>query len=235
MNNMKQEIQNILDILYKNQMRQLSILEDIKDNIVINSKLLTEQYVKDMIQVKEELQALIKTDNPNQTKIEMGKVLIKVETSLGATIPLYATSGSVGCDLCANIKNTTKEQFKGEGFRVIAQNKVVLSPGGRIAIPTGLKLEIPEGYELQIRGRSGLAVKNGIGIVNGIGTIDSDYRGEIHVILINLDQICEFTISHGDRIAQGVLNKINIIEFEEVDLVNETERGNNGFGSTGIK
>jgi len=99
-------------------------------------------------------------------------------------------------------------------------------------VPTGLFVEIPEGYEAQIRGRSGLAAKNGISLANGVGTIDSDYRGEIKVILINLGNE-PFEIKHGDRIAQMILAKYEKIEFTLVDSLEETDRGSGGFGHTG--
>ncbi|KAF5041497.1 Deoxyuridine 5'-triphosphate nucleotidohydrolase [anaerobic digester metagenome] len=103
----------------------------------------------------------------------------------------------------------------------------------RYLVPTGLFIEIPEGYEAQVRARSGLAIKHGISLVNGIGTIDSDYRGEIKVILINLGEK-DFTINSGDRIAQMVFIKHEQADFELVEELNETERGAGGFGHTGV-
>lgn len=133
----------------------------------------------------------------------------------GAIIPKYQTKGSAGADLSACID---------EPIKIIA--------GEQAIIPTGIALEIPEGYEVQIRGRSGLAAKYGIGLTNGIGTIDSDYRGEINVILINLGKD-SFTIEPGMRIAQMVVAKYEIAELVEVSELNVTERGEGRFGSTG--
>ena len=110
---------------------------------------------------------------------------------------------------------------------------VVIKPFKRAVIPTGLSFSIPKGYEVQIRPRSGLAAKNGITVLNTPGTIDSDYRGEIKVILINLGDE-DFTVNNGDRIAQMVVQKVKQASFEVVDNLDETERGSGGFGSTGV-
>jgi dUTP pyrophosphatase len=131
-------------------------------------------------------------------------------------LPEYKTPGASGVDLMANLNEP-----------------VILKPLERYLVPTGLFVEIPEGYEAQIRGRSGLAINSGISLANGIGTIDSDYRGEIKVILINLGTE-PFEIKHGDRIAQMVLCKYEKIDFELVEDLNDTERGTNGFGHTGL-
>ncbi|HZK00413.1 MAG TPA: dUTP diphosphatase [Tissierellaceae bacterium] len=141
---------------------------------------------------------------------------IKVVNTSDLPLPYYKTSGSAGIDLQAYISSP-----------------IELKPLGRALIPTGLFISIPEGYEGQIRGRSGLALKNGITLANGIGTIDSDYRGEIKVILINLGEE-PFVVNNGDRIAQFVLSKYQVIEFEEVDSLEETIRGEGGFGHTGL-
>lgn len=131
-------------------------------------------------------------------------------------LPEYETKGSAGVDLQANV-----------------ESPVVLKPMERYLVPTGLFIEIPEGYEAQVRARSGLAIKHGISLVNGIGTIDSDYRGEIKVILINLGDK-DFTINSGDRIAQMVFIKHEQADFELVEELNDTERGAGGFGHTGV-
>lgn len=137
------------------------------------------------------------------------------------------------------------ENFKGSlpqyksvwasGFDVSAQltQDLVLNPGERAMIPTGLAFEIPQGYEIQARPRSGLAAKNGISIVNTPGTIDSDYRGEVKIILINLGRE-PFVIKDQDRVAQLVIAPVFQAEFEVVAELNETERGAGGFGSTGV-
>ncbi len=129
--------------------------------------------------------------------------------------PSYMTSGSAGMDICAAVEDDLNVQ-----------------PGNRVLVPTGLMVAVPPGYELQIRPRSGLAVRQGVGIVNSPGTIDSDYRGEIKVILINLGQD-NVTISRGDRIAQMVLCPLPRAVLEEVDELPPTERNDGGFGHTG--
>ena len=140
---------------------------------------------------------------------------VKIKNISKNEIPKYETDGSAGLDLRANLDQT-----------------VILKPLQRILVPTGLFIELEKGYEAQIRARSGLAIKNGICLANGIGTIDSDYRGEIKIILINLgDQ--DFKINSGDRIAQMVITKYEQVEFELVEHLNETERSDGGFGHTG--
>ncbi len=130
-------------------------------------------------------------------------------------LPEYATMGSSGMDIRANI-----------------ETPVILQPLERNLIPTGIFLEIPHGYEAQIRPRSGLAIKQGLTCLNSPGTIDADYRGEIKVILINLSNEPQ-TIHSGDRIAQMVFMKIEQVELIPVEVINETERGAGGFGHTG--
>lgn len=119
-------------------------------------------------------------------------------------------------------------------IKAFLREPVTLKPMERRIIPTGLFMEIERGYEVQIRARSGLAVKHGIGLINGIGTIDSDYRGEIGVALINLGRE-DFTIHSGDRIAQMVVSKLEKVEIERADSLDSTERGSGGFGHTGVK
>lgn len=140
---------------------------------------------------------------------------IKVRSSSGI-LPAYETAGAAGMDI-----------------RACIPEDMVLKPGKRALVPTGLFLEIEPGYEVQIRARSGLAVKYGIGLVNGIGTIDSDYRGEVKVCLINMGEE-DFTVSNGDRIAQMVVAKYEHAEIEKAEVLSETERGEGGFGHTGI-
>ncbi|MBR3567544.1 MAG: dUTP diphosphatase [Salinivirgaceae bacterium] len=130
-------------------------------------------------------------------------------------LPAYETASSAGMDL-----------------RAFVDADVVLKPFERKLIPTGLYIELPDGYEAQIRPRSGLAIKSGITVLNSPGTIDADYRGEIKVILINLSQD-EFTIKSGERICQMVIAKHEKAEFVEVNEISETERGAGGFGHTG--
>ncbi len=131
----------------------------------------------------------------------------------GLDLPAYATEGAAGMD-------------------VLAAEDVVLAPGGRHAVATGLSLAIPAGYEVQVRPRSGLALKHGISLPNAPGTIDSDYRGELKIILINLGSE-EFAVRRGDRIAQLVLAPVTRASWLEVDDLDETARGEGGFGSTG--
>ena len=118
-------------------------------------------------------------------------------------------------------------------IRAYLSEPVVIEPGKRALIPTGLFMEFEPGYEVQIRARSGLAAKHGIGLVNGVGTIDSDYRGEVKVALINMGETA-FAVNNGDRIAQMVISPVVQAEIEPADDLSETGRGKGGFGSTGI-
>ena len=140
---------------------------------------------------------------------------IKVINESKHNLPKYATEGSAGMDLYANL-----------------EEKVVLKPLERKLIPTGLRIALPNGYEAQIRPRSGLALKHGISLANAVATIDADYRGLIGVILINLSNE-SFEVNDGDRIAQMVIAKHEIAEWEEVDSLEDTDRGEGGFGHTG--
>ncbi|MFN7015997.1 MAG: dUTP diphosphatase [Fimbriimonadales bacterium] len=130
-------------------------------------------------------------------------------------LPSYQTDGSAGVDLYAAVREP-----------------VTLQPGERALIPTGIRIALPPGYEAQVRPRSGLAVRHGIGMVNAPGTIDSDYRGEVQVILVNLGQE-PFTIRRGERIAQMVIAPVVRVEWERVDKLPPTSRGDGGFGHTG--
>ncbi len=147
----------------------------------------------------------------------MSNVKIKIVNKSSNPIPAYATDGSAGMDLRANI-----------------DEDIVLKPLERAMVPTGIYISLPKGYEAQIRPRSGLAVKNGITVLNAPGTIDSDYRGEICVILINLSKD-DFTITNGDRICQMIIAKYESVLFDVVYSLDETVRGDGGFGHTGIK
>ena len=146
----------------------------------------------------------------------MVKILIK-KTNKEVITPKYKTDGSSGVDLSAFL-----------------DKEVVIKPNSSELIPTGLQVAIPEELEIQIRPRSGLAAKESIGVLNSPGTIDSDYRGELKIILFNHGKE-DFIINNGDRIAQMVLVPILKMEFEEVDSLPETIRGQGGFGSTGKK
>ena len=145
----------------------------------------------------------------------MEKVTVKIILDKGVEKPMYMTEGAAGMDVRANITEP-----------------VTLGSLERKLIPTGIKMEIPEGYEVQVRPRSGLALKHGLGMANSIGTIDSDYRGEIGVIAINLSDK-PYTIQPEERIAQLVLNKVEQIEWVEVTELGTTERGAGGYGHTG--
>lgn len=140
---------------------------------------------------------------------------IKVINKSRNPLPQYSTPLSAGMDIRANLDSS-----------------VTLKPGERKLIPTGLYFEIPEGYEVQIRPRSGLAIKNGITVLNSPGTIDADYRGEVCIILINLGSD-NFEIANGDRIAQMVVSKFEHSYWTEVEILNSTDRGTGGFGHTG--
>lgn len=148
-------------------------------------------------------------------------------------LPKYAHKGDAGLDLRANIEEIKNSNYF---FNAIKLNDVtiILNPGGRVLIPTGLYMAIPEGYEFQIRPRSGLALSHGITVVNTPGTIDAIYRGNIGVILKN-DGTEPFIIEQGDRIAQGVLNKVEEANLIETDSLDETDRSDSGYGKSGVK
>jgi dUTP pyrophosphatase len=141
--------------------------------------------------------------------------ILKVINQSKHPLPNYQTDNSAGVDLQANINE-----------------EITLLPLQRVLVPTGIKLALPEGYEAQVRPRSGLALKNGITVLNSPGTIDADYRGEIGVILVNLSNE-NFVIKDGERIAQLVITKYEKVRFEKVEVLDETARGAGGFGSTG--
>lgn len=145
---------------------------------------------------------------------ENNKVKVKIVTKTG-DVPKYETAGSAGMDLKADLKTS-----------------VTLNPMERQLIPTGLFIELPIGYEAQVRARSGLSIKYGITLINAIGTVDSDYRGELKVPLVNLGNE-SFVIKHGERIAQLVVTKHDIVQWEIVERLEDTDRGSGGFGHTG--
>tara|TARA_B110000285_G_C14951496_1_gene527018 strand:+ start:205 stop:639 length:435 start_codon:yes stop_codon:yes gene_type:complete len=142
---------------------------------------------------------------------------VKVINQSKHPLPAYETQASVGLDIRANLNEP-----------------VELNPMERVLIKTGLFLEIPEGYECQVRPRSGLALKKGITVLNSPGTIDADYRGEVGVILVNLSSDL-FVIEDGERIAQLVFAEVTQAKWEESEVLTSTERGTGGFGSTGVK
>ncbi len=147
----------------------------------------------------------------------MEKIKVRVINRSNNQLPEYGTSGAAGMDVRASLNEP-----------------ITIAPMERALIPTGLYVEIPEGYECQLRPRSGLALKKGISLVNTPGTIDADYRGEIGVILINLSKE-PFVVENGERICQMVFNRYTPAEWEQVDTLEDTERGEGGFGHTGVK
>lgn len=146
----------------------------------------------------------------------MDKIDVKCVALEGAIIPEYKTVGAAGADVYAFLKES-----------------VTLAVGKSCVIPTGVFYEIPEGFEIQVRPRSGLAAKNGVTVLNTPGTIDSDYRGELQIILINLGDK-DFVINNGDRIAQIIIAPVTQGNFVQVEKLSVTERGEKGFGSTGV-
>jgi dUTP pyrophosphatase len=146
----------------------------------------------------------------------MADITVQVIVEEGAVLPLQTTSWSAGSDLSAKL-----------------DTDITLAPMQRALIPTGLKLSIPEGYEGQVRPRSGLALRHGVTVLNTPGTIDADYRGEVKVILINLGSE-DFIIKNGERIAQLVIAPTCCTDYVSVQTLSDTERGEGGFGSTGV-
>ena len=146
----------------------------------------------------------------------MNKIEVKLVAQKGAVVPSYKTEGAAGADVCAFLSEP-----------------VTIAPGSFAMIPTGLFFEIPQGYEIQVRPRSGLAAKNGITVLNTPGTIDSDYRGELKIILINLG-CSAFVVNNGERIAQIIVSPVTVANFTITDSLSDTERGEKGFGSTGV-
>lgn len=167
--------------------------------------------------------------------------IVKVVNKSDNPIPKYATDGSAGVDLRANITEKSIEHLKESEFRmgfkivtIIGGDKygIEIYPGGRVLVPTGLYMDIPRGFVGDVRPRSGLALKHGITVLNADGTIDSDYRGEVGVILHNSSSNT-FTINNGDRIAQLIISPYEKATFAEVVSLSNTDRGKGGFGSTG--
>jgi dUTP pyrophosphatase len=149
------------------------------------------------------------THPPGAPKVRFQKV------RAGALVPKYMSAGAAGLDLAS-----------------AADEPITLAPGGRVAVPTGLCFEIPHGYEGQVRPRSGLARKHGVTLTNAPGTIDSDYRGEVQVLLVNLGEE-PHVVQPGDRIAQLVIAPVVLAELEEAESLGDTSRGEGGFGHTG--
>ena len=150
-------------------------------------------------------------------ELQYGEVSVKVVNKSLNDLPAYSTKDSAGMDLRASLNEP-----------------IELKPLQRVLVPTGIYIELPEGYECQIRPRSGLALKHGITVLNSPGTIDADYRGEIGVILINLSDK-PFVINNGERICQMVVARYERVEWKQVDSLDDSERGDGGFGHTGVK
>lgn len=170
------------------------------------------------------------------------KVIVKVINKSKNALPKYETANAAGLDLRADFSRVSPENpiktfgdseiiFAGEAHET---TMLRLDPGARALVPTGLKIALPEGYEAQVRPRSGLALKQGITVLNTPGTIDADYRGEIGIILINLG-LETVWIEDGERVAQLVLARYGNIDWEVTNNLDETERGEGGFNSTGVK
>ena len=155
--------------------------------------------------------------SPVETKEYHRNMQIQIVNKSHHKLPQYATALSAGLDIRANL-----------------DSPITLKPLGRILVPTGLFIALPQGYEAQIRPRSGLAIKKGITVLNSPGTIDADYRGEICVILVNLSSD-DFVIEDGERICEMVRARHEQAVWEEVEVLNQTERGEGGFGHTGVK
>jgi dUTP pyrophosphatase len=147
----------------------------------------------------------------------MQTVQVSIINESNNPLPSYATPGSAGMDIRANLQET-----------------ITLEPLQRYLVPTGLYIELPQGYEGQMRPRSGLAIKQGLTCLNSPGTIDSDYRGELKVVLVNLGNETQ-RIEHGDRIAQLVINKVEQVSLLPVTALNSSQRGEGGFGHTGVQ
>lgn len=145
----------------------------------------------------------------------MNEIIVKVKNLSGHPLPVYETPLAAGMDLKANL-----------------EHPILLNPMQRTLVPTGIMIELPEGYEAQVRPRSGLALKHGITVLNSPGTIDADYRGEIKVLLINLSEN-DMEIKNGDRIAQMIVSKHERVNWQPVESLSETLRGAGGYGSTG--
>lgn len=147
----------------------------------------------------------------------MENIKVKIINKSHHPMPAYATPGSAGMDV-----------------RAFVSHPIVLQPLERVLVPTGLYVQLPQGYEMQIRPRSGLALRHGISLANTPGTVDADYRGEIGVILINLSKE-PFVINDGERICQMVVTRYSHVEWEEVKEIDETVRGDGGFGHSGVE
>lgn len=163
----------------------------------------------------------------------MKKTIVNVVNMSENPLPKYSTSGSAGMDLRASFSNgNLKEEYLDFAAWDDVGGYIIIYSGGSALIPTDLFVDIPDGYEIQIRPRSGLALKSKVTVLNTPGTIDSDYRGNIGIIMINLGEE-PFIVNEGDRIAQAVLSKVEQIDWNQVTSLDKTDRGSGGFGHTG--
>lgn len=147
----------------------------------------------------------------------MDRLKVKIINKSGNPLPAYETPSSAGMDI-----------------RACIDSPITVEPMQRVLVPTGLRVQLPQGYEMQIRPRSGMALKHGITLANSPGTVDADYRGEIGIIVINLSDK-PFVINDGERICQMVITRYSHVEWEQVDRIDETVRGDGGFGHTGVE
>lgn len=147
----------------------------------------------------------------------MDRLKVKIINKSGNPLPAYETPSSAGMDV-----------------RACIDSPITIEPMQRVLVPTGLRVQLPQGYEMQIRPRSGMALKHGITLANSPGTVDADYRGEIGIIVINLSDK-PFVINDGERICQMVITRYSHVEWEQVDRIDETVRGDGGFGHTGVE
>lgn len=159
-------------------------------------------------------------------------ITVKVINKSKNPLPEYATKGSAGLDFRADLEGIKEEFFFGVFYD--QKGNLCIPPNGRCLIPTNLYMAIPEGYELQLRPRSGLGLKFGLSMPNTPATIDSDFRGNVGIILINHGKEV-FRVNDGDRLCQGVIAKVEQLEWEEVEELDETERGEGGYGHTKLK
>ena len=175
-----------------------------------------------------------KENNVMYGKVVEAPVTIQIVNNGSCELPSYAHDGDSGMDIRADFSHGNNEQAFHKAAWDDERAKLLIFPGGRALIPTGLFVAIPKGYEIQIRPKSGLALKYGITVLNSPGTVDAPYRGELGAILLNTgDDI--FEIEQGMKIAQLVITKVSVAEWNVVETLDDTSRGDGGFGSTGLK
>lgn len=206
-----------MENLYLNIMRKKIVSQKFYDDLVDYVKYSGDQISSHGDKMLNYHASKFLLQNFNNFYIIMKTIKVPIINNSKNAIPVPATTGAAGMDL-----------------RAMIDAPITLKPGKRVLIPTGLHIALPEGYEMQIRPRSGLALKHGISIVNSPGTIDCDYRGDIGIILINLGEE-DFVINPGERIAQAVVKEYVHVDWEEVSSLDVTERADKGYNSTGVK